>query len=297
MPSDYLGFLDQRAAERRLAKQFSQPRLLLLHTITFVGAATALWVAIIPWLAWVPLRTYELPSLLLVGWSILLAAHALLHYRRSSARAEPRELVVEAEMRQLIENSAALIEDDALFALHRCMSGDLEQKGWLTQSLTVFALVNAASWFGASFNLGTSWGYQLTLPFALLLIGGVYGYQSWRHSRASGENSWITRFPLTHLIAYVVGSVVLAILGAYRMINPWDVNTLVGGWLILLVLHVVWSVGLSPLLNQLAPAASDLEAHLKRKPSERLVLSDDGEIVPAAEIDAAQPRTSSAHHG
>lgn len=286
--NNYLEFLDQRAAEQRLAKRFSQPRLLLLHTIAFVGVATVLWAAIIPWLVWVPLRTYDVPSLLLFGWSVVLAAHALLHYRRSSAREEAREQVVEAEMRQLIANSTEPIDDESLFALHQRMSGELARKGWLTQALTVFALVNAVSWFGASLNLGTNWGYTLTLPIALVLVGGVYGYQSWRHDRATGQVNWLTRFPLAHALAFVAGSVVLAVLGVYRMVNGWDVNTLVSGWLILLVLHVVWSVVLAPLVNSLTSKQSDLDARLKRKPAKRLMLSDDGEIVPATEVPGEQ---------
>lgn len=286
--NNYLEFLGQRAAERRLAKRFSQPRLLLLHTIAFVGVATALWASIAAWLRWIPLTTYDVPSLLLFVWSVVLAAHALLHYRRSSAREEAREQVVEAEMRQLIATSVEPIDDESLFALHQRMSGELARKGWLTQALTVFALVNAVSWFGASLTPGTSWGYQLTLPFALLLVGGVYGYQSWRHSRATGTNNWLTRFPLAHLFAFLAGSVVLAVLGAYRMVNGWDVNTLVSGWLILLVLHVVWSVVLAPLVNSLTSKQSDLDARLKRKPAERLMLSDDGEIVPAVEATSEQ---------
>lgn len=281
--NNYLEFLDQRAAERRLAKRFSQPRLLLLHTIAFVGVATALWASIAAWLRWVPLTTYDVPSLLLFAWSVVLAAHALLHYRRSSAREEAREQVVEAEMRQLIATSAEPIDDEALFALHQRMSGELARKGWLTQALTVFALVNAVSWFGASLNLGTNWGYTLTLPIALVLVGGVYGYLSWRHDRTTGTNTWVTRFPLAHALAFVAGSVVLSVLGAYRMVNGWDVNTLVGGWLILLLLHVIWAVVLAPLLNTLGADGSSLDARLKRKPAEQLMLSDDGEIVPAVE--------------
>lgn len=299
MPDNYLNFLDQRAAERRLAAKFSHPRLLMLHTVAFVGTVTLLWLPFLAVMRIAPLPgvVFQNSSLVFWVWSMLLATHALFHYRRSSARIEKRELVVESEMRQLIESGAEPLNDETLFTLHQRLSHDLEHKGWLSQALTVFALVNGASWFGAAISTGTTWGFQVTLPTALLLIGGVYGYRLWRHSRATAANHWITRFPLVHLIVFLVGAVALALLGSLRMFNPWDGDMLVGGWTIFLLLHILWSVVLSPLLNRHAPSASDLDARLKRKHAERLMLSDDGEIVTVDEIDAAQPRTSSAHHG
>ena len=294
MPNDYLGFLDQQAARRRLLANFSQPRLLLLHTIAFVGVVTALWAVIIPLLRWVPLSLFNLPALTFFVWSIVLAAHALLHYRRSSAVAETRELAVEAEMRQLITQNPAAVDDDALFALHTTLGSDLERDGWLSQGLTVFALVNAVSWFGASLNLGTSWGYTLTLPAALVLIGGIYSFRAWQHSRKNGDGGVVTRLPLHHIVVYAVGMVLLGIMGSARMINSWDIDNLVGGWTIALLLHILWSVVGAPLFRRASLAHEAHTAPAKRKNTARLALTDDGEILSTSETDATE--TSSAKH-
>lgn len=289
MPDDYLNFLDQRDAQRRLQAKFSSPRLLLLHTVAFVGAVTVLWWAISALLRWVPLSLFNPPALAYFVWSILLAAHALIHYRRSSAVKEKRELAVEAEMRAFIETHGDAATDDDLFALHRNFSGDLERHGWLSEGLTVFALVNAASWFGASLNLGTNWGYFLTLPFALVLVGGVYGFRAWQHSRRTGGSGFISRFPLHHIIIYGVGIVLLGVAGSARMINSWDADNFMTLLTVAILLDIVWSVALAPLFKRAAQEhQGQAKQGGKRKNADRLTLTDDGEILPAAESDAAQ---------
>lgn len=296
MPEDYQTFLEQRDAERRLRAKFSQPRLLLLHTLAFVGAVTVLWGAIIPLLRWVPLGVFNPPALAFFVWSIVLAAHAVIHYRRSSARSEARELVVEAEMRGFIESHANVAVDDDLFALHQSLSSDLARNGWLTEGLTVFALVNAASWFGASLNLGTSWGYQLTLPIAVVLVGGVYGFRAWQHSRRNGGGSFLARLPLHHIVVYGVGTLLLAVAGSARMINPWDVDTLMGGWTIVILMHILWSVALAPLFRRAAQEhQGQVKQGGKRKNADRLTLTDDGEIMPIAETDSPSKHKPALH--
>ncbi len=288
MPDSYLDFLDQKAAQRRLLAKFAQPRLLLLHTIAFVGVVTGLWWVIMPLLRWVPLTLFNLPALAFFAWSIVLAAHALLHYRRSSARTEARELVVEAEMRQLIEQHSGDLNDDALFAMHANLAGQLERHGWLSQGLTVFALVNAVSWFGASLNLGTNWGYFLTLPTALILVGGVYGFRAWQHSRKTGGGGIFARLPLRHLIVYALGVVLLAVSVSARMVNPWDADALVGIWTLAVLLHVVWSL-LAPVFSR---ASLEHQAQAgKRKQAPRLALADDGELISESDLNAADSRS------
>lgn len=296
MPDDYLSFLDQRDAQRRLRAKFSQPRLLLLHMLAFVAAVTLLWGAIIPLLNWVPMYYFDSPALAFFVWSILLAAHAVIHYRRSAARAEARELAVEAEMRGFIENHGSLATDDDLFALHQNLGGDLERKSWLTEGLTIFALVNAASWFGASLNLGTSWGYFLTLPMAIVLVGGVYGFRAWQYNRRKGGGGFLSRLPLHHIAIYGVGMFLLALAGSLRMVNSWDVNTLAVLWTVAILLHIAWSVVAAPLFRR---AEQEHQRHTpqqgKRKNADRLTLTDDGEILPAAETDAMIDATKPKH--
>lgn len=282
MPNQYLDYLDQRAAQRRLAAKFAQPKLLILHTVAFVGAVTALFATIVPQLRWVPLGTFNAPALGFFLWSLVLAGHALWHYRHSAAVAEKRELVVEEEMRGLIEKSNQPLGDDALFAMHDSLSSSLERQGWLAQGLTTFALVNAVSWLGVALNQGTSWGFQLTLPMALVLVGGVYGFRAWQQRRRTG-GGWLGRLPLHHIIVYGVGTFLLGIAGTLRMINSWDVNTLVGTWTGLLLIHIFVAVIGKPLLEQFFGEGTGESTGKRkvsaRKPTERLILSDDGEII------------------
>ncbi|MCC6802585.1 MAG: hypothetical protein IT319_06855, partial [Anaerolineae bacterium] len=90
---------------------------------------------------------------------------------------------------------------------------------------------------------------------------------------------------LSHMLLYGVGTVVLGLLGAFRMLNNWDVNTLVGGWTAALLFHIVVAVLLLPALRHLLPNVFG-DPHIKRKPAERLLLANDGEIVELTQQDA-----------
>lgn len=282
MANQYLDYLDQRAAQRRLAAKFAQPKLLLLHTVAFVGAVTALFGVITPLLRWVPLGTFNAPAFGFFLWTLVLAGHALWHYRRSSAISEKRELVVEEAMRGLIAKSDQPLDDEALFAMHDRLNGSLERQGWLAQGLTTFALVNAVSWLGVALNLGTSWGFQLTLPMALVLVGGVYGFRAWQQNRRNG-GGWLGRLPLHHIVIYGVGAFLLGLAGILRMINSWDADTLIGLWAGVLVIHILVAVFAKPLLARFFSEGTGKSTGKRKvsaeKPNERLMLSDDGEIL------------------
>ena len=279
MENHYGSFLDYRAAQRRLAAKFARPHGLMLHALIFVTTMTAIWAYGIAWKLWYYQNNYTLPVLVGAVWSVLLVVHALLHYRRSPARVERRDLAVEEEMRALIEKHAD--DDESLFAMHRGLEADLARQGRWSLALVAFAAVNAISWVVSAFSIGSSWPFQMTLPIAVIVIGGISIFMSWQQQRQMGRGDWFTRLPMRHIAAYLFGVVSLALAGTYRMINYWDVDTVIKGWSLVLMLHIVGMVVGWPLLQRVLPG----ERLAKRKPPARLVLADDGEVLEIAEQD------------
>jgi membrane protein implicated in regulation of membrane protease activity len=286
MQDDYFGFLEFRAAQRRLAARFSQPRALMLHTLIFVTTLTAIWVYGLVYRLWMYRGNFDWPTLLGAGWSLILAAHALLHYRRSPAMGDRRELAVEDEMRQLIEKSEDRIDHESLFATHRSLAAGLERQGRWALALLAFALVNAVSWVVSAINIGTSWPFQTTIPLALLIVGGVNAFSIWQQRQHEKQDDWFARLPLRHVIAYGAGSIGLVLAALLRLINPWDADTLVAGWGMVLLVHVVVAVAVWPFVRRFLPDTRHQEQPAKRKPGARLVLADDGEMLNAIDGDA-----------
>ncbi len=295
MQDDYFSFLEFRAAQRRLAARFAQPRALMLHTLIFAVTLTAIWVYGLAWRLRMYRGTYDWPTLLGAGWSLILAAHALLHYRRSSAMSDRRELAVEDEMRQLIEKRGdPQIDHDRLFATHRSLAAGLERQGRWALALLAFALVNAASWVVSAINIGTSWPFQTTVPLALLIVGGVNAFSIWQQRQHEKRDDWFARLPFRHVIAYGAGSIGLVLAALLRLINPWDADTLVAAWGMVLLVHVVVAVAVWPFVRRFLPDTRHQEQPAKRKPGARLVLADDGEMLNAIDGDSErfQARTS-----
>lgn len=280
MQDDYFSFLEFHAAQRRLAARFSQPRALMLHTLIFVTTLPAIWLYGLVWQLWLYRSNFGWPTLLGAGWSLLLAGHALLHYRRSSAMGEQRELAVEDEMRQLIEKRGDPQTDhDRLFAMHLSLAAGLERQGRWALALLAFALVNAASWVVSATNMGTSWPFQTTIPLALSIVCGVNAFSIWQQRRQEKRDGWFARLPLRHVIAYGAGSVGLVLAALLRLINPWDADTLIAGWGVALLLHTVAAVAVWPLVRRFLPDTLHQAQPAKRKPGARLVLADDGELL------------------
>lgn len=274
MQENYLGFLDFRATHRRLIARFSRPRELLLHILIFVTSMTAVWAYGIVWRLWYASDHFVWPMTVGVIWSLALAVHAVLHYRRSAAVQEQREQAVEDEMRQFIDRHGDEVDQPALFEMHQQFEAELEQQGRWSLALTAFAMVNAVSWAAAALDMGTSWAFQMTLPLAVLIIGGVKVFLHWQYQRVTGYVGWFARLPLRHMVAYVAGNVGLWMAAAYRMINPWDADTLFKGWSVVLLLHIIWNAAAWPLLQPFVSA----QLPAKRKLSNRLELADDGEL-------------------
>ena len=241
MQNDYLSFLNYRAAQRRLAARFARPRWLMLHTLAFIVAITAIWAYGTAWKLWHFQQNFQLPVLIGVVWSVILVLHALVHYRNSAAMNEKRELAVEDEMRQLTQDSDQ-VDHDSLFALHRKFEADLEAQGRWSVTLLAFAVINFISWGVSAFNIGSSWPFQMTLPLAIMTLGGVNLFLNWQHRRQTERSGWFVRLPLLHIVAYGAGVIALGIAGMYRMINYWDVDTLIKGWGIVVLLHILFNV-------------------------------------------------------
>ena len=288
MRSTYTGFLEIRAVQRRLAAQFADPRRLLLHALAFVVAMTAIWVYGTAWDLWRYQINFAFPVSVGLVWSLLLALHAGFHYRRSAARADRVERAVEDAMRELIDTDAAPDDDQALFDMHQSLQADLEQQGRHSRALLAFALVNLVSWAISALNMGTSWGFQMTLPLAVMIIGGVPLFLDWQARQQTERKNWFARLPLRHMIAYGGGIIGLWLAGAARVINPWDADTILKYWSILLPLHIVWSVVVQPVVQTFMPRQAQASPLEKRKPDSRLLLADDGEIF---EMDEQESET------
>lgn len=283
MPSTYTGFLAVRATQRRLAAQFADPRRLLLHALAFVVAMTAIWVYGSAWGLWHYQINYGLPVIVGAVWSLILAVHAGFHYRRSAARDDRVERAVENAMRQLIDADAAPDDDHALFDMHNSLQADLEHQGRHSRALLAFALVNVVSWVISAINMGTSWGFQMTLPLAVMIIGGVPLFLDWQARQQAERKNWFARLPLRHMIAYGVGIIGLWLAGAARMIHPWDADTILKYWSILLPLHIIWSVVVQPVAQKFMLRQAQAAPTEKYKPEARLLLADDGEVFEIAD--------------
>lgn len=277
MQDNYSIYLDFRSMQRRLAKRFSSPRFLLLHTLVFVTAMTATWAYGLAWQVWRYQENYVLPMMLGVVWSAVLAIQALIHYRRSAANSEKREVAVEDEMRQFIQAHSDEVDDQSLFEMHDQLNTDLQKQSRWSVALLVFGIVNAASWSISALNIGSSWPFQTTLPFAVLILGGVNLFLAWQQRREAGRRGWLARLPLRHIFAYGFGTVGLWLLGAFRLINYWDANNTIIVWGVVLLLHIIWNMLLQPVIQRFMPGESEPRA--KRKVGSRLALADDGEVL------------------
>jgi hypothetical protein len=285
MQDNYFSYLDFRAMQRRLSARFSKPRMLLLHTLVFVTAMSATWYYGLVWRLWLYRDNYILPVLIGVVWSIVLAIQALIHYRRSAAINERREMAVEEEMRAFIEAHGDEVDDQTLFDMHRQLDGDLQKQSRWSVALLAFGLVNAASWAIAAYDMGTSWGFQMTLPLAVLILGGVNLFLTWQQQREAGRTGWLARLPLRHIIAYGFGTIGLGLAGMLRLVNYWDSDNTIKVWGVVVLLHIIWSVLLRPVVQHFMPGESQSERPAKRKTGSRLALADDGEVLDIVEDD------------
>ncbi|HVU12897.1 MAG TPA: hypothetical protein VHD90_16580 [Phototrophicaceae bacterium] len=284
---DYFSFLDYRAAQRRLAARFAHPRALTLHTLAFIVAVTTMlaYGVAVGW--WYDPSNLLAPTVLGFIWSLLLLLHAVWHYRRSAASSERREVAVEEAMRQLIAQHEGGIDNEQRFTLHLSFEAALEQQGSWSGLLLAFAVVNAVSWGLSVLNVGTSWPFQMTQPLAVLILGGGAFYVTWQRRRREGQRNWFTRIPVLHIALYAIGAPILALLGAYHAINYWDAQTLIGWWTLIVLAHILFAVVILPLIERLIPQREVA----KRKPSQRLMVGDDGELVEIDEPEIRQART------
>ena len=291
MQDSYFGFLDFRAAQRRLRAKFSQPRGLLLHTLVFITVMMVIWLYSNVWWLWAYPQNYMLPTVIGAIWSMILAVHALAHYRRSAAVMERREEAVEDEMRQLVEKHREQIDPERWFEVDRELGADQERQARWSMGLTAFAMINAVSWAATTVNLGSSWAFQMTLPLAVLVIGGVQVFLNWQQQRRSELRTWFTRLPLRHIVAYASGVIALWMAGAYRLVNYWDAYNTRTVWGIVLLIHILWSVALWPAIEKWILHRTAAEQPRKRRSVEHLVLAEDGEVLDI--VDEAWPPSDS----
>lgn len=297
MFDNYFNFLDYRATQRRLAAKFAHPRGMLLHVMAFVTTMTLIWIYGLVWRLWFHRDNFIVPVIAAFVWSLFLALHALVHYRRSAAFVERRELAIEDEMRRFVEKNGDDIPHDTLFDIHQGLESDLVKQGRWSLALLAFSMVNVVSWAVSIVDMGTSWGMQTVLPLAILIIGGVNLLMHWQHQRQTNHKNWFVRLPLTHMIAYGFGVIGLWLLGAYRLINYWDGDRLMLIWGIVLLIHIVVNVVVLPLVKSVLPASNAVSQEIKRKPATRLMLTDDGEVLDTTEEVFEQFQSNVFHAG
>ena len=290
MAQDYLHFLEDRAAQRRLAARFARPRWLWLNTLLFVVVLTLIWEYGVATRIFLYREFYDWPVFIGVIWSMVLALHGVIHYRRSAAVTEKRELAVEDEMRQFIEHHGAEADQSTLFEMHHSLEAELQQQSRWSLGLMAFGLVNALSWLVSSLiSVGTSWPFQTTLPLAIAVIGGVSMFIHWQRQRRLEGRNWFTRLPLGHIFAFFLGAVGLGLLGVFRLINSWDAENLIKLWGLIVVLHVVFAEAVLPVFNTVKRFVFRNQPD-KRKPAVplELMIGDDGEVLDLADHEAKQ---------
>ena len=278
MEDNYFTFLDYRAVRRRITARFVRPRWLMIHVILFVTTMTAVWAYMGAAQLWLWRDNFILPALVGTVWSMVLAVVSLVQYRQSAAVTTRREQAVEDEMRHFIADHGD--SDHAeLFDMHMQLERSLEQQGQWFTALTAFTLLNALSWGLSSFNVGTSWPFQMTLPLAVIIIGGIKLLLGWQQENTAPDShrGWFARLPLRHIFGYATGVLVLELIGMLRLANRWDVQTLQQGWGIVLVAHIVWSMLLWPVLQRWFPAQATHKP--KRSLDHLMLLDDDGELA------------------
>jgi hypothetical protein len=289
MDENYFSFLDKRAAQRRLAARFSRPRWLWLNTLLFVMVMTLIWEYGITTRIALNRNFYDAPVFIGVIWSVVLGLHGVLHYRRSAAVTEKRELAVEDEMRQFIEHHGADADQASLFEMHHSLEGELQRQSRWSLGLMAFGLVNAASWLVSALNVGSSWPFQTTWAFAIAVIGGVSAFKVWQRQRQLEQRNWFTRLPLSHIFAFCLGGIGLGLLGVFRLINSWDAENLIWLWLMIVILHILVAEIALPVFNRVKRFVWR-DPTEKRKPAVplELVIGDDGEVFNVMEQDVKQ---------
>jgi hypothetical protein len=179
--------------------------------------------------------------------------------------------------------------------MHQRLESGLEQQGQWFAALTAFALVNGVSWSVSSLNIGTSWPFQVTLPLAVICIGGVKLLLGWQQQNAAPDSrrGWFARVPLRHIFGYASGMIALELVGMLRLANMWDIQKLQQVWGLALVAHIVWSVLLWPALQAwFRPRNVDRAVHKPKRSIDHLVLDDDGEFGDAFDSDNDDRRAS-----
>jgi len=182
MTNGYLTFLDYLELRRRVEKRLTAGHYFLLHTIVFAISATVIGSA-----AYSPIY-YEFRDYFIrpgygqfvALWSGILLIHGLLSFWRSGARAGKRDMVIENEMRERLQNDDFYLSDQPrdLFRLHSLLNEDIQNRSSLITTLLTFVVINAFIWIPwALSSPSDSFAWTLSLwlipPFVIAIVWNI----------------------------------------------------------------------------------------------------------------------------
>jgi hypothetical protein len=190
MWNSYFSYLDYLQIRRRIERRLSRSRWLFIHTAVFVITPLVVYFTS-PWLWWYPGYPYVIqPSIggLMWGWAVALMLHGLWTYFRSGAWDNTRNLAIETEMRERVQNKDSYLVQDArdLFRLRGLLDDDVRRRASATITpLALFSVVNGVLWIvarGGTYN-GTAWDITPMLGLLLLPILAFNFWQVRLHER------------------------------------------------------------------------------------------------------------------
>jgi len=185
MTNGYLTFLDYLELRRRVEKRLAAGNWFLLHIFVFGIGAALIGIAGFHAIYDPDEYFYIFPQYghYVSLWSGVLLAHGLSTYWRSGARAGKRDVVIENEMRERLQNDDMYLSDHPkdLFRLHGLLNDDIRKRASLVPTLLTFVIINALIWipWALSGQAFTSFAWNaaslLVVPFLLTLVWNIWG--------------------------------------------------------------------------------------------------------------------------
>jgi hypothetical protein len=161
-------FSDYLELRRRVEESLARGQWLFLNAAVFIIVALAMIGTLTP-------AHYYIEPTIGYGmalWSLLLAAHGIWTYTRSSAVARRRSQAIDNEIHERVENDDTYLSDNPkdLFRLHRLLEEDIRKRSWVISLGTGYTFLNALIWIPwAVMGADSLFAWMLT-PFLALMV-------------------------------------------------------------------------------------------------------------------------------